>query len=100
MNTATVLVIAALVIVAAAERDWCKDCQADMVDIRGKVGNNGMGASLLQILNALYIACNTRFADIFDQCYYQNVPAIPTVKAELDAGKTDKEICIAAGYCA
>uniref|UniRef100_A0A7E4VZ79 Saposin B-type domain-containing protein n=1 Tax=Panagrellus redivivus TaxID=6233 RepID=A0A7E4VZ79_PANRE len=100
MNAVTVLVFAAFAAVALSDPDPCTGCLENMVDIRAELGNDGKGASVDALLAALKHACEKRYPDKLLECYTASISQAPAVEALLDAGKSDKEICVAAGRCA
>uniref|UniRef100_A0A7E4UYC3 Saposin B-type domain-containing protein n=1 Tax=Panagrellus redivivus TaxID=6233 RepID=A0A7E4UYC3_PANRE len=104
MNTATVLVIAALALVALAEQDWCQVCQDAVGDARAEVGNDGKGASEQAIMAAFMNVCNNRLASsvYHDKCIGMRdyvAQYLDLVKLVLDNGASNHEMCLYGGAC-
>uniref|UniRef100_A0A7E4ZRW1 Saposin B-type domain-containing protein n=1 Tax=Panagrellus redivivus TaxID=6233 RepID=A0A7E4ZRW1_PANRE len=99
MNTATVFIFAALTAVAFSDPDPCAGCLANMADIRAEVGNDGKGASVEDLLIALDHACKKRFPNHLRECYDSAAFPAVSVRAFLNAGLSNQEICEAASWC-
>uniref|UniRef100_A0A7E4UXL8 Saposin B-type domain-containing protein n=1 Tax=Panagrellus redivivus TaxID=6233 RepID=A0A7E4UXL8_PANRE len=99
MNTATVLVFTVFTLAVFADYAPCQKCQSVFDEVRVELGNDGKGASIEALLAVFQKLCKRDDPQHAQGCYDVSAKKAPEIKNLLDAGESNKDICIYLGIC-